>query len=443
LFPAVLFSHRGSPYYMGSIPLPAMKQPLQTLKDFGRQFRLLGNFIVLVYRRFKEERCFQLCGSLTFTTMLALVPLITIMATVMTAFPVFDAVVEPLRAYVASNLVPAGSSRLVTVYMQQFAENAARLTALGIVLLGVTAIMLMLTIDRAFNTIWRVKRPRSLIQRVLIYWSVLTIGPMLIGASLSLTSWLVSQSLGFGKQAPALIIAVLKLGPLVLTSVAFGFLYRTVPNRQVTVLDAVVGGIIAAFAFEAMKTAFGHFIANFASYKLVYGTFASLPILLMWIYLSWVVIVFAAVITAVLPYWRSGGVLLKQVPGAQFVAAMEILKMLYRAYLDGDVLNLHQLRMALKLSWEEAEAILDKLVIAGWVAKLQGNGWVLARDASGIPVKQIFKLFVFGRDAAEVSEESAIRKLIVNVSATVDGELDFSLRDLFATSSSARAARIA
>jgi membrane protein len=420
-----------------------MKLSLHSLKDIVRQFRLLGHFVVLVYRRFKEERCFQLCGSLTFTTLLALVPLITIMATVMTAFPVFDNVVETLRAYVASNLVPAGSSRLITVYMQQFTENAAKLTALGIVLLGVSAIMLMLTIDRAFNTIWRVKRPRSLIQRVLIYWSVLTIGPMLIGGSLSLTSWLVTQSLGVGRQAPELTVAFLKLGPLFLTSVAFGFLYRTVPNRQVTVLDAVVGGIIAAFAFEAMKIGFGHFVANFASYKLVYGTFASLPILLVWIYLSWVVIVFAAVITAVLPYWRTGGVILEQAPGAQFVSAMEILRMLYRAYLDGYVLNLQQLRTALKLSWEEAESILDKLVGAGWVAKLQGNGWVLARDAGGIPVKEIFRLFVFGRDAAGVSEEGAIRKLVANVSSAVDSELDFSLRDLFATSSSTRTARIA
>ena len=117
-----------------------MKLHLQSLKDIVRQFRLLGNFVVLVYRRFKEERCFQLCGSLTFTTLLALVPLVTIMATVMTAFPVFDNVVDKLRSYVAGNLVPAGSSKLITVYMQQFAENAARLTALGIVLLGASAI---------------------------------------------------------------------------------------------------------------------------------------------------------------------------------------------------------------------------------------------------------------------------------------------------------------
>jgi len=420
-----------------------MKLRLRSLLDIVRQFKLLANFVVLVYRRFKEERCFQLCGSLTFTTLLALVPLVTIMLTVVTAFPVFDDIVQTLRSFVTANMVPEASSSLITVYVQQFSDNAARLTALGIVLLAVTSIMLMLTIDRAFNTIWRVKRPRPLIQRVLIYWSVLTIGPLLVGGSLSLTSWLVTQSMGLGKQAPELTIAVLKLVPLMLTSVAFGFLYRTVPNRQVTVLDAAVGGIIAAFAFEAMKIGFGHFVARIATYKLVYGTFASLPIFLMWIYLSWVVVVFASVITAVLPYWRTGGVLLKQPPGAQFVEAVEILKMLYRAYGDGRVLNLQQLRIAVKLSWEDAEAILDKLVAAGWVAKLQGNGWVLARDASAIRVGDVFQMFVFGREAADVSEDSALRRLVSSIAASVDGELDFSLKELLASSGGQRAARIA
>jgi membrane protein len=420
-----------------------MKLRLRSLLDIVRQFKLLANFVVLVYRRFKEERCFQLCGSLTFTTLLALVPLITIMLTVVTAFPVFDDIVETLRSFVTSNLVPEASSNLITVYMQQFSDNAARLTALGIVLLAVTSIMLMLTIDRAFNTIWRVKRPRPLIQRVLIYWSVLTVGPLLVGGSLSLTSWLVTQSMGLGKQAPDLTIAVLKLVPLILTSIAFGFLYRTVPNRQVTVLDAAVGGIIAAFAFEAMKIGFGHFLAKIATYKLVYGTFASLPIFLMWIYLSWVVVVFAAVITAVLPYWRTGGVLLKQPPGAQFVEAVEMLKMLFRAYADGRVLNLQQLRMAVRLSWEDAESILDKLVAAGWVAKLQGNGWVLARDAGAIRVADVFRMFVFSREAADVSEDSALRRLVSSIAANVEGELDISLKELLAGSGGQRSARIA
>jgi len=145
----------------------------------------------------------------------------------------------------------------------------------------------------------------------------------------------------------------------------------------------------------------------------------------------------------VLPYWRTDSVLLKQPPGAQFVEAVEILKMLYRAYADGRVLNLQQLRIAVKLSWEDAEAILDKLVAAGWVAKLQGNGWVLARDGSAIRVGDVFQMFVFGREAADVSEDSALRRLVSSIAASVDGELDFSLKELLASSGGQRAARIA
>jgi membrane protein len=422
-----------------------MKLRLDSIRETGRQFRLLGHFIVLVYRRFKEERCFQLCGSLTFTSMLATIPLVTIMLTVMTAFPVFDNLIEVLRTFATTTLMPETerSSPLVASYLQQFADNAARLTALGIVFLGVTSIMLMLTIDRAFNTIWRVKRPRPLIQRVLIYWSVLTIGPILVGSSLSVSSWLLTQSMGLGKQYSELAVALFKLLPLFFTSLAFAFLYRTVPNRQVTVLDAIVGGVIAAFAFEAMKSIFGHFILHFSNYKMVYGTFASLPILMMWMYLSWTVVVFAAVITAVLPYWRSGGVLLKHEPGSQFVEALEILKLLYRAYQEGKVLNLQQLRLSLRLSWEDAEAILDKLVASGWVAKLQGNGWVLARDAGGIHVGDVFRVFVFGKEAGQVSEETAVKRLVSKLLSTLDDQLDLTLRDLFATGASARTARIA
>jgi len=136
----------------------------------GHQFHMLVNFISLVYSRFREERCFQLCGSLTFTTLLALVPLVTIMLMVMTAFPVFTELSDRLREFVISNLVPQAGSKVISVYVQQFSSNAAKLTAVGVTVLALTAIMLMLTIDRAFNTLWRVKRPRPLVQRLLMYW---------------------------------------------------------------------------------------------------------------------------------------------------------------------------------------------------------------------------------------------------------------------------------
>jgi membrane protein len=420
-----------------------MKIKFPSIRELGQQFWLLGNFLSLVYRRFRDERCFQLCGSLTFTTLLALVPLVTIMLTVMTAFPVLSGMSDRLREFVTDNLVPTASSRVVTVYVQQFAENAARLTAAGVTLLGAAAIMLMLTIDRAFNTIWRVKRPRPLIQRVLIYWSVLTIGPLLIGGSLTLWSWLLSASMNTAQHVPEITLVMLKIVPLILTGVAFALLFRLMPNRQVSLLDASVGGILAAIAFEGMKLGFGNFITHFSTHRLVYGAFASLPIFLVWVYLSWVVVVFGAVITAVLPYWRTGGVKREGVPGSQFIDALDILGMLWRAHREGRVFNLQQLRSVVKLSWEDMEAILDQLVDAGWVAKLQGNGWVIARDASQISVRDVYRRFLVSEAAAAGTEEQAIRNFVARATSAVEKVIDVSLAELFAMRESRSPSRAA
>jgi membrane protein len=421
-----------------------MKFRIISFREIGEQFRLLGNFLSLVYRRFREERCFQLCGSLTFTTLLALVPLVTIALTVMTAFPVFADVTATLRQFVLSNLVPEAESRAATSYVQQFSENAGRLTAAGVTLLGVAAIMLMLTIDRAFNTIWRVKRARPLVQRVLIYWSLLTVGPLLIGASLTAWSTLLGASMSAGREIPELKVALLKIVPLILTSAAFGLLYRLVPNRQVSVLDATVGGVIAAMAFEGMKLGFGEFVTQFSNYKLVYGAFASLPIFLVWIYSSWVVVVFAAVITAVLPYWRTGGVKKAGAAGSLFVDALEIMMMLARAHREGDVKNLAQLRAVVKLSWEDMESILDTLVTSGWVAKLQGNGWVLARDPSRIRVIDLYRCFVLDSEGAnEATEEQTIRSLVSRLGRSADDVADMTIAELFFAREGRGAARAA
>jgi membrane protein len=414
----------------GSIPqtTPAVRK-VQSL-SLGRQFRLLGNFISLVYSRFREERCFQLCGSLTFTTLLALVPLVTIALMFMTAFPVFNELSERLREFVLGNLVPQAGSKVISVYVQQFSSNAAKLTAAGVSVLVASSIMLMLTIDRAFNTIWRVKRPRPLVQRVMIYWSLLTVGPLLLGGSLTIWSWLVKLSSSASGLAPIVAIELLKLVPLGLTALAFGLLYRLVPNRQVSLIDAAIGGVFAAVFFEAMKYGFGQFISNFSSYKLVYGAFASVPIFLVWVYASWVVVIFAAVITAGLSYWRTGGVKNPGPPGALFVDALETIILLARAHRDGDVLNLQQLRSIVQLPWEEMEFILDRLVMAGWVAKLQGNGWVLARDADGIQVIDILRSFVIHPDAAQATDDQSIRNLVTRVSKSTDDIVDMTLAEI-------------
>ena len=184
-------------------------------------------------RAVREDRLAQVSGSLTFTTLLALVPLLTVTLTVFSAFPVFAGFAGAIRNFILENLIPAASGRVITVYMQQFAENAGKLTTAGLAILGVAAVMMMLTIDRTFNTVWRVPKPRPLVSRLLIYWGALTVGPLLIGASLSLTSWIVTLSLELTRDIGWAGVVVLKMVPIMLTSAAFAFLYRTVPARGV------------------------------------------------------------------------------------------------------------------------------------------------------------------------------------------------------------------
>ena len=212
-------------------------------------------------------------------------PLVTVAVTLIAAFPVFSEFSTQLKVFLLTNMVPEIAGKIITQHMQQFADNAARLTAVGISFLAVTALTMMFTIDRAFNAIWRVSRPRPMLQRLLIYWAVLTVGPLLMGASLSLTSWLVSLSLGLVKGLPALGVVLLKVTPVVLTVAAFTALYITVPNRYVPPLRALTGGLAGAAAFEIMKRAS-------ASRDLLshlqpgLRAFATIPIFLLWIYLS-------------------------------------------------------------------------------------------------------------------------------------------------------------
>jgi membrane protein len=151
----------------------------------------LVEFWRIVGRRFYEDRCLQIASSLTFTTLLSIVPLITVALTLISAFPVFSAMTQHIEQFMFDNMLPE-SADAIAAYTEQFTSSAAKLTAVGIIFLALTAIMMLMTIDRAFNEIWRVTRPRPLLQRIFIYWTLLTVGPLLIGASLSLTSWLVS-----------------------------------------------------------------------------------------------------------------------------------------------------------------------------------------------------------------------------------------------------------
>ena len=387
----------------------------------------------IVMRRFYDDNCMQIASSLTFTTLLSIVPIVTVALTVITAFPVFGEMTAALQVFLLENMMPS-SADVIASYTQQFTKNAAGLTAIGIVFLFVTSIMLLLTIDRAFNDIWRVKRSRSIVSRVFVYWTLITVGPVLIGGSLSLTSWLVGQAVGYARGVPGVGVALLSIVPVLLTSVALSLLYAAMPNRRIRVRDAVIGGLFAGIAFEIMKRGFAFYVAQFPTYTLVYGAFATVPIFLLWIYVSWCVVIFGAVVVAALPEWRHGAGQARPVPGSDFFDALQILKILWRAHRSGQVVLLPDLLAAATVRIEQVENILETMVGAGWVSRTAPSGWVLHRDPGGITVEDVYRLFVFQGEAhrpardADPELETQIHELGARLNAHMRMTLDALFR---------------
>jgi len=352
-------------------------------------------FMRLVIARFEDDRCVQVAGNLTFTTLLALVPMFTIAFTMFAAFPVFEDWANAFKIFLLTTLVPEVGGKIITVYMQQFADNAAKLTAVGLTFLAVTALLLLVSIERVFNGIWRARRPRSLVQRLVIYWTAITVGPLLIGASLSLTSWLVAQSVPSVGAVENLHEIVLRILPVILNGAAFGLLYLVVPNRRIRVKDAFVGGVAAALMFELMKRGFALYLQAFPTYDLIYGTFATVPIFLLWMYLSWCVVLLGAVMVAVLPQWRLG----EESAGARgdsaFFRALVVIEQLDAARRRSATPSAGELALSAGMLEDAADTLLDAMENKGWVRRVEPAGWVLAADLGALSLADVYRLFAF------------------------------------------------
>lgn len=265
-------------------------------------------FVRALARRFFEDRLTQTAGSLTYTTLLGLVPLLTVALSVSTTLPFFDEMVEGLHRFVLANFLPdAQTAAAIGEQLEAFVQRAGELTAIGLAVLGAAGVMLMLTIDDVLNRIFRVQRPRPLAHRVPLYFAVLVAGPLLIGASLSLTTFVVAGALGVLRldwlaQASGAVL------PFALTCAALALLYGLVPNRPVRAAHAFAGAVLAGLAFELAKRAFAGYVSRFPTYTMVYGAFATLFVFLLWLYLSWVIVLLGATFTAMLPGDRRAAV---------------------------------------------------------------------------------------------------------------------------------------
>ncbi|HBF98448.1 MAG TPA: virulence factor BrkB family protein [Alphaproteobacteria bacterium] len=262
--------------------------------------RIALDMVRYVGQRFKEHRCMESAAALSYTSLLALVPLCAIGFAIFAAFPAFDNMQELVMRFVFSNFAPHASDT-VGQYLETFLANVGKLTGAGTVFLVITAIMLLSVIESTFNQIWRVRRPRPLVIRLMAFWTVLTLGPVLLGLSLSVSSFILAQTLNNGDGSS--IGALTRFIPLLLQAIGFSLLYLILPNTHVRWTHALTGGVVAAFLFECLKFGFGIYISNFGAYQTIYGALSTLPVFLIWMYLSWAVVLSGAIISAAIPAW--------------------------------------------------------------------------------------------------------------------------------------------
>lgn len=324
--------------------------------------------------RFNDHQGLQTTAALTYTTLFAVVPLTTVAYTLVAAIPDFQEVGDRMQQFIFEQFVPE-TGEVVLSNLREFAAQARGLTIVGVILLMITSIMMMITVETALNRIWQVRHRRHGVSAFLTWWAVLTLGPVMVGSAFLLSSWLASVTM-LGSAAAWLGVGNLFLHflPPLLSFLAFLLIFIIIPNARVRLPHAIVGAFFVSVALELAKWGFSLFFTHFPSYQVLYGAFAAVPLFLIWVFLSWAIILLGAEITAWLgeseradwrrwpPFWQRVGVL----------------ALLQRAWLEGDGrVSARAIRRRLGGRYSQ---LLAPLVERGWVVVSETDDWVLARS---------------------------------------------------------------
>ncbi len=357
------------------------------------RLRLVGRFLHLLFYRFSEDGGLHHTATLTYTTLLSVVPLMTVTLALFAAFPVSERVVGEVQDFIFKNFVPA-SGEVIHEYLNEFSRKASRLTGAGAVFLLAVAVLMMSNIERAFNTIWQVERGRPPLARFLVYWASLTLAPLLIGSSVAVTSYLVSIPLfhnaaeSLGSVRPLMF----RLLPMLASSLAFTLVYLVVPNRSVPWRHALAGGLLAGLLFEGSKRAFAFYVTSFPTYEAIYGAMAVVPIFLIWVYLSWLVTLLGAEFTYCLGIFREDWHPDRPAAATDLLLAYRVLGYLWTAQQDGHGLEVETLLgREPGLSEAELEKLLLRLRKARLLVVTENDEWVLARDLHDLTLFDLYR----------------------------------------------------
>lgn len=353
------------------------------LTDAARHSIMVTYYFVRFFlRHFQRLRGIQTASSLAYTTLLSLVPLITVMFGLFGRIPVLQDVSASIQQFVFSNFVPQFGDTVQT-YIGNFSDKASQLTITGSMVLVIIAVMLMATIDNAFNRIWFVTDKRGPVSRLLVYWAVLTMGPLLIGIGLASTSYLLSLPVLADVDKTFQIKAtLLSWLPFLTTSIAFSLLYILVPNCLVPKRHAVFGGVIGAVLFEFAKYGFGIYVRAMPTYENIYGAISVIPLFLIWIYVSWIIVLFGAHISFCLSSFRLADEIENRSKGGwDFIDVLKVLEALYEAQQSGKTLTITHLRKkTIQLPHYQLNDMLEHLQRANWVNQGSSGHWLLSKD---------------------------------------------------------------
>lgn len=348
----------------------------------------IANYVVYAVRRFYADQGAQSAAALTYTTLLAMVPLLAIAFAIFSAFPAFEAIQDRLEALLFENLVPEVGFE-VRSYIANFTKNTTNLTAVGVVALGFSAVLLLATIEATFNRIWRVERNRTLVSRLLIFWTMLTLGPLLLAASFSLTTDVFSAIHRFtwdgSGLAPLEMVSrdgiVQRVFAALIQTIAFTVMFMLVPARQVRPRDAFIGGAVSGIMLELLKWGFRAYLTAFPTYQTIYGAMAVVPIFLIWLYLGWTIVLFGAVFAASFPEWwrsREPGVTAALSPALRLEAAVALMAVIAAKARTGGTVDAEALADALPL--DARDSVVEALRAAGYIAATDEDNYSLTRD---------------------------------------------------------------
>ena len=348
---------------------------------------MFGRFL---WGRFLQDRCFESAGALAYTTVFALLPFVAVVMALLSAFPAFQDSTRSVIHFVFLNFAPP-SARVFEPRLVQFALTAQNLTALGVIALVVSILLTMWSIEQAFNRIWRVPSARPKLVRFLIYWTLLTLGSLVTVAALTATSTLFSVPSLAGIEAQNLGEQLLRYLPEVVELVAFTAAYWLIPHRTIQFRFAFIGGVFATFLFESSKWGLAIYLRG-ASFEQLYGAIAVVPIILVWVYVSWLSVLFGASLAASLGSFRYQPRALRLSPGAEFYGLLRLLARFDEARRDGLGLHLAEIKQREPgLTDELLQWMVSELCLMNIIQRGESGAWLLSRDLASVTLKELYE----------------------------------------------------